>query len=139
MCPAHALQAIPRHRKESGKRVLCSQARQKADCGKILVGRGRNFLGGGLACHILCPYLQAPPSYSRGPIASWMRRWASAFNPGLQIYVEARIHHRADVFFWSWVLSCFQGAELSRDPTIHTKSLNFHTHNQARFPGPEPQ
>ena len=37
----------------------------------------------GLACHILCPYLQAPPSYSRGPIASWMRRWASAFNPGL--------------------------------------------------------
>ena len=28
----------------------------------------------GLACHILCPYSQAPPSYSRGPIASWMRR-----------------------------------------------------------------
>ena len=42
-------------------------------------------------------------------------------------------------FFWSWVLSCFQGAELSRDPTIHTQSLNFHTHNQVRFPGPEPQ
>ena len=37
----------------------------------------------GLACHIRCPYLQAPPSYSKGPIASWMRRWASAFNPDL--------------------------------------------------------
>ena len=36
-----------------------------------------------LACDTLCPFLQAPPSYSRGPIASWMRRWALAFNPGL--------------------------------------------------------
>ena len=24
LCPAHALQAIPHHRKEAGKRVLCS-------------------------------------------------------------------------------------------------------------------
>ena len=53
LCPAHALQAIPRHRKEAGKRVLCSQARQKADCSKILLRRGRNFLGGPCLPHSL--------------------------------------------------------------------------------------
>ena len=27
----------------------------------------------GLACHSRCPILQAPPSWSKGPVASWMR------------------------------------------------------------------
>ena len=41
----------------------------------------------GLACHNRCPNLQAPPSGSKGPVASWMRRQASGFNPGvLQIF-----------------------------------------------------
>ena len=70
LCPAHALQAIPHRRKEAGKRGLCSQA----PVGISLVG---------LACHNLCPYLQAPPSWSKGPVAFWMRRRASGFNPGL--------------------------------------------------------
>ena len=89
--PAHTLQAILHHRKEAGKRVLCSQVSWKATSPKILLRHGRIFC--------LCPAhaLQATP------------------------------HHRKE------------GAELSRDPTIHTESLNFHTHNQARFPGPESQ
>ena len=37
----------------------------------------------GLACHNRCPNLQAPPSWSKGPVASWMRRRASGFNPGV--------------------------------------------------------
>ena len=52
----------------------------------------------GLACHNRCPNLQAPPSWSKGPVASWMRRRASGFNPGVFQKcrnVEARILHRA--------------------------------------------
>ena len=37
----------------------------------------------GLACHSRCPNLQPPPSWSKGPVASWMRRRASGFNPGV--------------------------------------------------------
>ena len=37
----------------------------------------------GLACHNRCPNLQAPPSGSKGPVASWMRRRASGFNSGV--------------------------------------------------------
>ena len=45
----------------------------------------------GLACHSRCPNLQAPPSWSKGPVASWIRRWASGFNPGVFQNIEARI------------------------------------------------
>ena len=43
LCPAHALHAIPHHRKEAGKRVLCSQVSWKATSPKILLRHGRIF------------------------------------------------------------------------------------------------
>ena len=49
----------------------------------------------GLACHSRCPNLQAPPSWSKGPVASWIRRWASGFNPGDFQNIEAQILHCA--------------------------------------------
>ena len=59
LCPAHTLQAI-HHRKEAGKRVLCSPAPEEAACGKILLRRGRNFFGRPCLPHSLSIFASPP-------------------------------------------------------------------------------
>ena len=80
LCPAHALQAIPHHRKEAGKRVLCGQAAEEAACGKILLRRGRNFLGRPCLPHSLSIFA-SPPLEAK---ASSLPGWGIRLRPSIQ-------------------------------------------------------
>ena len=72
LCPAHALQAIPHHRKEAGNRILCSQVSWKATIAPKSYCTTVGFFGLRSA-----PTLQSPPAKER----SQLRKKSRAQNP----------------------------------------------------------
>ena len=96
-CPAHTLQAILRHRKEAGKRVLCSQGSWKAASPKILLRHGKIFL----ACPLLPPYKAPLPrkeasSGKRQKHKKILLRCRRNFCPCAAQALQAIPHHRKE-------------------------------------------
>ena len=88
----------------------------------------------GLACHILCPYLQALALKAE---ASSLPGLGIGLRPSTQC-IEARIHDSCTSVFVLGLVVLSRGRAFKGSNNPHSKPY-FHIHSEVRFPGPEPQ